>query len=205
METNKKIILEISKRKSIIKDIVFDIIKVYKSEEEGEFYLPEYFNEEKNKYDYDKIKSPFSVELFIFPDYEVDNFLIDSEYFNEENVISISILYDPEKKINLIYNIIGELNEIITNEIRYIDQNDNDMFDFDHKKIEKSNDDPLFNYTQPHEIDVQVYGFKRLSKLRKIPFDMVVREWFKTHKDIHQLDKNDVETVINKIINYKNN
>jgi hypothetical protein len=29
---------------------------------------------------------------------------------------------------------------------------------------------------QPHEIDAQVAGFKRLSKIRKQPFEKIVRE-----------------------------
>jgi hypothetical protein len=39
--------------------------------------------------------------------------LIDADYFDEEGIIAITIVYDPEMKINLIYDIIGELNEIL--------------------------------------------------------------------------------------------
>ena len=42
-------------------------------------------------------------------------------------------------------------------------------------KIEKIESDPIKYYTQPHELDAQVYGFKRLSKLRNKPFEQVVR------------------------------
>ena len=76
-----------------------------------------------------------------------------------------------------------------------------DMFDFDNEG-ELSTEDPKVYYTQPHEIDAQVYGFKRLSKLRNEPFEKTVRHWFNTHEMIHQMDKKDTEFVINKILDY---
>ncbi len=205
LKLSKSVLLEVRRRRSIIREIILDIIKVYKSEEEGEFYLPEYFDEENHAYYFEKLKNPFVIELTIFPDDEIDRFLIDADYFDEEGIIAITIVYDPEMKINLIYDIIGELNEIVTHELRHIDQHNNDMFDFDPEEMDAANEDSVSYYTQPHELDAQVYGFKRLAKLRKLPFEQVVRDWFKTHQDIHQMEKQDVEFVIDKILNYQNN
>jgi hypothetical protein len=199
-EVSKKIITEISKRRKIIRDLVSDVINIYKSEEEGEFYLPEDVDG-KHVYEFPKLQTPIRIELTIFPDDEVDNFIIDADFFYKEGVIAITIVYDPEKKIKLIYDIIGELNEVIAHEIRHVDQHRLELYDFNDEEEET---DPIKYYTQPHELDAQVYGFNRISKLKKIPFKDVVKTWFETHKDIHGMEKQDYEKVIQKIIDEKN-
>ena len=199
-EVSKKIITEISKRRKIIRDLVSDVINIYKSEEEGEFYLPEDVDG-KHVYEFPKLQTPIRIELTIFPDDEVDNFIIDADFFYKEGVIAITIVYDPEKKIKLIYDLIGELNEVIAHEIRHVDQHRLGLYDF---KDDEEETDPIKYYTQPHELDAQVYGFNRISKLKKIPFKEVVKTWFETHKDIHGMEKQDYEKVIQKIIDEKN-
>lgn len=200
IEITKKIITEISKRRKIVRDLVADIIKIYKDEEEGEFYLPEDING-SHVYLFPKLKTPLKVELTIFPDEEIENFVIDADFFYKEGVIAITIIYDPEKKINLIYDIIGELNEIVAHEIRHVDQHRLGLYNFS----DEEETDPIKYYTQPHELDAQVYGFNRISKLKKIPFEQVVRNWFETHKNFHGMEKEDYDQVIQKIIDKKNN
>jgi hypothetical protein len=201
-EIKKGNINEISKRRSIIRGLVSDVVTIYKENEEGEFYLPEDLDG-SHSYIFPKLKNPLQVELTIFPDDEVNDFLIDADYFDEESIIAITIVYDPEKKLKLLYDIVGELNEIIAHEIRHIDQHRQNMYDIDYDKIEKIESDPIKYYTQPHELDAQVYGFKRLSKLRNKPFEQVVRNWFETHKDIHGMEENEYQFIIDKIIEEK--
>lgn len=200
-EVSKKIITEISKRRKIIRDLVSDVINIYKSEEEGEFYLPEDVDG-KHVYEFPKLQTPIRIELTIFPDDEVDNFIIDADFFYKEGVIAITIVYDPEKKIKLIYDLIGELNEVIAHEIRHVDQHTLGLYDFNDDEEEET--DPIKYYTQPHELDAQVYGFNRISKLKRMTFKDVVKTWFETHKDIHGMEKQDYEKVIQKIIDEKN-
>ena len=88
---------------------------------------------------------------------------------------------------------------MIGNEIRHIDKKYRNLFDINVPE-EK---DPYKYYTQPHEIDAQVFGFKRLSKLTKRPFEVVVKEWFDTHEDVHKLSADEVNDVISKLLNYK--
>jgi len=202
-EISKNLLVEISKRRSIIRKLVMDIVKIYKDNEEGEFYLPENITDQ-HAYIFPKLEKPLQVELTIFPDEEIENYIIDADYFDNESIITITIVYDPEKKLNLLYQIIGELNEIIAHEIRHIDQHRQKLYDIDYDEIKKIESDPLKYYTQPHELDAQVYGFKRLSKLSKKPFEQVVRNWFETHKDIHTMEKQDYDFVIDKILKEKN-
>jgi hypothetical protein len=88
---------------------------------------------------------------------------------------------------------------VIGHEIRHIDQKYRNLFDINVPE-EK---DPYKYYVQPHEIDAQVFGFKRLSKLTKRPFEVVVKEWFDTHEDVHKLSVDEVNDVISKLLNYK--
>ena len=102
-------------------------------------------------------------------------------------------------KKSLLYDLNGELNEIIAHEIRHIDQRNKKTFNLDGPEEE----DPYEYYTQPHEIDAQVFGFKRLSKIAKKPYEMVVKNWFDKHKDIHRLSNKEMEDVINILIKNK--
>jgi hypothetical protein len=201
-EISKNLLLEISKRRKIIRDLVYDIVNVYKQNEEGEFYLPEDITG-NDKYEFPKLKTKIQVELTIFPDDETETYIIDADYFYKEGVIAITIVYNPEKKINLLYDIVGELNEVIAHEIRHVDQHDNNMYEFDDEKEEET--DSVKYYTQPHELDAQVYGFKRLSKLKNVSFEQVVRNWFETHGQFHGMDKEEYDYVIDQIIKHKEN
>ena len=83
--------------------------------------------------------------------------------------------------------------------MRHIYQKLNDLYDLD--KPEEG--DSFKYYTQPDEIDAQIFGFKRISKLTKKPFDVVVKDWFATHKDIHNLNDNEMNEVISIILKNK--
>jgi hypothetical protein len=53
---------------------------------------------------------------------------------------------------------------------------------------------------QPHEIDAQIAGFKRMSQITRKPFEEVVRDWFNKNKDIHTLNDDQKEKVIQVIL-----
>ncbi len=57
------------------------------------------------------------------------------------------------------------------------------------------------NITQPHEIKAQRVGFRRVAKLRKLPYKDVVRDWYESHKDIHGLTDDEIKKVVKIILN----
>jgi hypothetical protein len=61
-------------------------------------------------------------------------------------------------------------------------------------------EDPFEYYTQPHEIDAQIAGFKRMSQITKKPFEVIVRNWFDKNRDIHRMNDNETEEVIKRIL-----
>jgi hypothetical protein len=192
------LLLEDNRRRDIIRNIIRDIIKVYKVEDEGEFYLPMYINDEVDFYDFPGTEG-LVVVLEVEMNEGVESFRVDANFYRNDGIIEIIIEYNPEIKKKIMYDLIGELNELVAHEVRHIDQRTKGAYDLDIPE-EK---DPYKYYIQPHEIDAQVFGFKRLAKLTKTPFDVVVKRWFKTHKDLHQLTDQEVQDVITRILNHK--
>lgn len=191
----KRDLLEQKQYDQPVRTIVRDIIQLYKLEGEGEYYLPEELEEDIMEYEFPKFS--LSVELILEPSDMIDDFIVDAELFREDNVISVSIKYNPEKKSNITYDLIGELNEIVAHEIRHIVQKDRSEFD-----LEKEAGKGIDYYTSPEEIDAQVFGFRRMSRITKRPFSDLVRNWFRTHKDLHTLSDEEQEIVIDKLLDY---
>jgi hypothetical protein len=191
------LLIEDNRRRDVIRTIVRDIITTFKSEDDGEFYLPGFINDEKDYYDFPGIED-LVVDLEIGPNDSIDTFLVDANYYRNEHIIHIEIEYSPDKKMTILYDLVGELNEVVAHEIRHVDQRVKGTFNLDVPEEE----DPYKYYTQPHEIDAQVFGFKRLAKITKTPFDVVVKRWFKTHKNLHQLSDQETQDVVTKILNH---
>jgi len=193
------LLLEDNRRREVIRVIVKDIISVFKQEEDGEFYLPNYINDDKDFYNFTNFENNLSVEVIINPNLDVDDFIVDGNYWGSDDIMEIIIDYNPNVKSKILYDLVGELNQVVAHEIRHIDQRNKKTFDLDGPEEE----DPYEYYTQPHEIDAQVFGFKRLSKIAKKPYEMVVKNWFDKHKDIHRLSNKEMEDVINILIKSK--
>lgn len=194
----KSIILESRKYDSLVRQIVKDIVTIYKREDDGEFYLPEDLVEDEVEY-YLRDAS-VTVELIIEQSENVDGYLLNAEYYADDDVIIVKIIYNPETKQKVIYNMIGELNEILAHELRHNVQKNRGLFSF---RKEPSEKEGYAYYTKPKELDAQYYGFKRMSRITKRPYEELVRNWFKTHKDIHQMNDKDSEKVINKLLKFK--
>lgn len=195
----KEILLEDGRRRDVIRSVVRDIIKVYKEEEDGEFYLPNYTDEDNDVYHFPNLNYDFVVELTLNMDDSIDEFKLDSSFYKEDGVITVEINYNPENKKQITYDLVGELNEVLAHEIRHVDQYIKGTHDLSGPEEE----DPYKYYTQDHELDAQVFGFKRLSKITNTPFDVVVKRWFNTHKDVHRLNDEETKDVINKILSYR--
>lgn len=192
-------LLEDNRKKSVIREIVRDIINVFKIEDDGEFYLPNYFDNEVDFYFFKKINSYLVVDLIINKNETIETFILNAEYLHDDDIINVVIEYNPNMKKQILYGLVGELNELIAHEIRHVDQNMKGTYEFDDYEPE----DPYEYYTQPKELDAQLFGFKRLAKITKKPLERVVKDWFKKHKEIHRLNDKQSQDVINKILRFK--
>jgi hypothetical protein len=88
------------------------------------------------------------------------------------------------------------LNDIVAHELEHGFQ-----YIMEGKTYKTPPSDSFGYYTQLHEVQAQRVGFRRVAKLRKLPFNDVVKDWFEDHKDIHGLNENEVDKVIQIIIN----
>jgi hypothetical protein len=190
---HKDLITEDGRRRQVIRKIVKDIITVFKMENEGEFYLPNYVEDGEDFYNFTNFEHNIIVELVINQNSEVGDFYVDGNFWGSDDIIEIIIDYNPEVKNKIIYDLLGELNQVVAHEVRHLDQKTKGTFDLNIPEEE----DPFKYYTQPHEIDAQVFGFKRLSKIAKKPYELVVKNWFNKHRDIHRLNDREMIEVIN--------
>jgi hypothetical protein len=194
MNTIKKsFILEGAEMRQEIRTVVRDIIQIFKQEEEGEFYLPSDLTDEM---EYEFPKFNLEVELIIQQSEDVDDFLLNAELYRDEGIIAIVIMYNPKNKTKSLYNLVGELNELVAHELRHLYQQAYGTHDIEVEEPE----DPFEYYMQPHEIDAQIAGFKRMSQITRKPFEEVVRNWFEKNKDIHRLNDDQKEKVIQTIL-----
>lgn len=197
---NKKMILESYRYDSLIRQIVKDIVTIYKKEDDGEFYLPEDVNEEKYQYILKNVE--ISIELILEKSEDVSTFLINADYYSDDDVVIVKIVYNPKKKLKILYELVGDLNELIAHELRHNYQKNKNMFNFGGSNDEQEG---LEYYTKPIELDAQYYGFKRMAKVTGKPFEELVRQWFKKNKSIHQMNDSDSQKVIHKILTFKPN
>ena len=180
-----------------VRTVVKDIVNIIKQNEEGEFYLPEDVNDEP-EYILTNKNISFSVELTLRFNDIIGGFGVNGAYSHGEDTIELVIEYNPNTIKQQLYDLIGEINEVLTHEMVHLKQ-----YYKGELQYPDLDDGPLEYYTRKHEIPAQYYGFKRLSNLRKSPLEDVVRDWFRTHKKIHKLKPEEEDIVIDKILNYK--
>lgn len=187
-----------SEKRNVVRKVVEDIIYLFKLQGEGEYTLPEDITGEIT-YEFENLKNDFNVELRIQESDEVDTFELDGGYYEDEETIEIEIVFNPEAFPKSLYELVGDLNETFRHELQH------------HLQYEKGDEnpkgenDPEKYYSQPHELDAQVAGIKRKSKITKQPFELLVRDWFAKNKNKHRLDGDAQERVIQKVLQYYNN
>jgi hypothetical protein len=198
LELDTKQLNEIRMNKLAIRTIVKDILKTVKDKKEGSVYLPEDINGE-HEYSFINSKQTYSVELTLNTNNIIGGYKVEGYYSPNDDVIEIGIEYNPNTITKQLYELAGELNEVLAHEMEHSNQEYHGEFE----RVENPPTEPLEYYTQEHEIPAQYQGFKRLSKLRKVPMEVVVNDWFDTHRDIHGLTPDEEQQVITQILNYQ--
>ena len=97
----------------------------------------------------------------------------------DEDLYAIRIIVniDSQADLSMMYDLIGELNDVVTHELEHVNQSKGG-YEFPEKEYKQ---DKRY-YLQQHEIEAQVVGFKRKSKLQKRPIEEVIREYFERRK-----------------------
>jgi hypothetical protein len=175
--------------RTVVRDITFKV----KNKKRGFFYLPT----NGDLYNFNNLPFGFSVELTLRTDMTLDGFNLNGYYVPDEDVIEILIIFNPQKIESKLYDLIGELNELVRHEIEHGIQSVKGTLPKNKKEPEK----PFKYYNQIHEVTAQYKGFKRLSKLTKKPIKVIAENWFKKNTDIHGLTNKEVNIIIENILN----
>ena len=117
----KELLSEQGRKRDVIRKVIRDIVAVFKNEEEGEFFLPEYFEDrDEMVYDFMTMGETFVIELVMEINDETPTFKVNAEIYDEDHSIKVVIQYNLENKNQILYDLIGELNEVIAHELRHI-------------------------------------------------------------------------------------
>ena len=128
-----------------------------------------------------KVKKPFDIEGF---------------WNDETNELEIFITFDENVDSSIMYDLIGDLNDVVTHELQHVKQTKRGV-EFSQKDYKQ----PKRYYLQPDEIEAQVAGFKRKAKLQKRPLEAVIREYFKSRG----IRKKLIDLFVERLTNFQNN
>ena len=190
---SKKILLE-QKLDSQIRKIVRDIISLFKKEDFGDFELPSDLKTNEMTYSIPKL-GEISVYVSIIPNNRVEGYKIDSEFYPDDNTINVEIIYNPSYGPKIMYELVADLNDNLAHELTHLSQ-----LERGYKFPKKEPPSSLEYYTQPHELEAQMKGFKRIAKIQKKPLIDVIEKWFDDNRERHGLNDDEIKKVINTML-----
>lgn len=193
---NESLIME-GKYDRIVRQIVNDILSVFKTKKVGGFSLPEDLRETDLYYDYPQFKKEFGVFVNFEQSDDVETFEVDGDLYYNDDTIEILVITNPNSGNEILNDLVNELNEVVRHEIEHIIQYDGGM------KRKKEPTDSEKYYMQQHELDAQKAGFKRRARREKNNMETLVRNWFKKYPHKHTLNPEQQERVIQKILSEK--
>lgn len=173
-----------------VRKVVKDITKIIKQGIQGDFYLPEEFNEDEMSYEFDTLPT-FSVILNLSYDSSLNSqYYMDADV-DEESLIVMDLIINPSNYPQSLYDIIGDLNETIRHEIEHILQDAGRRPD---DEIYMGGKMPTGKeyYKQSHEVPAEIKGFRRLVKLKKSSPEKVIKDWFVRNQNVHGLSDEDI-------------
>jgi len=188
----KSLITESSQTDLPVRTIVKDLVKIIKRNEPGSYYLPEDIDDTKMDYDFGRKFPYMNVEMEIKHDMTIpSDYLITGGQPDDEDVIEIIIIINPNKFPELMYDLVADLNDNVRHEMEHIFQQ-NDMRPKDQMRPDGPQPEDKEYYKQAHEIPAELAGFRRIVKLRREPVEKVIYDWFKRNQQVHQLSDADM-------------
>lgn len=192
-EVNESLIVEGQLDKTT-RTLVQDVIGFFKHQREGEFGLPEDFDDGRMVYKLPGFEN-FSVFLDLQQSDDVETVDVDGDLYYDDDIIYLTIISNPNAGYTILDELTKELNEVIRHELEHIKQ-----YQSGYKFPKKEPKSPEKYYTQQHELEAQRAGFKKRAKSEKADFETLVRSWFKKNPHKHNLKPEQQEKVIQQIL-----
>jgi hypothetical protein len=193
---NESLIME-GKYDRIVRQIVNDILSVFKNKKIGNYQLPDDLRETESYYDYSELGKGYSLNLSIKENEDVETFEVEGDLYYKDDVIDIEILVNPNSGNEILNDLVNELNEVVRHEIEHILQYQGG------RRARKEVLDKYKYYTHKYELGAQKAGFKRRARREKNNMETLVRNWFKKYPHKHTLNPEQQEKVIQKILSEK--
>jgi hypothetical protein len=193
---NESLIME-GKYDRIVRQIVNDILSVFKNKKIGNYQLPDDLRETESYYDYSELGKGYSLNLSIKENEDVETFEVEGDLYYKDDVIDIEILVNPNSGNEILNDLVNELNEVVRHEIEHILQYQGG------RRARKEVLDKYKYYTHKYELGAQKAGFKRRARREKNNMETLVRNWFKKYPHKHTLNPEQQERVIQKILSEK--
>lgn len=191
------VIVESSVTDAPVREIVRTLTNIIKTKETKTYYLPEEISDgERHEYDFKKIPE-FSVEFNYNMDTTLDDdYIIDGRTVDDGFTVVIDLIINPKFYPSVMYDVIGDLNDLIAHEIEHIYQDawkrpKSEIDPYEGREDERPTDKEY--YKQPHEVPAELAGFRRVNKLRKEPIEKTIRDWFERNRNVHNLEDEDID------------
>ena len=204
------VIVESSVTDAPVREIVRTLTNIIKTRETRTYYLPEELSDDGETFEYDFKNIPeFSIEFNYNLDPMLeDEYMIDGKTVDEGYTIEINLVINPNFLPGVMYDVIADLNDLVTHEIEHIYQADwkrpkDEMDPYEGREDERPKGKDY--YKQPHEVPAELAGFRRVNKLRKKePIEKTIRDWFIRNRNVHNLSDEDIDE-LTEFLNQKYN
>ena len=181
----------------IVDTLVVDVFEMLNRGTSGVFYLPEETGEIPI-YIIGEGVNDLTLEFEVIQDKTIVQPEVDGEYIPNEGVVVLQVVYNPNENVKkIIEEITPEIYEILTHEVVHFLQEEAG-FEFPEKEPKKS----VKYYKQKHEIEAQVKGFERQSKVTKKEIEQVMKDWFEKYPHKHNLKPKEVDKVIKTLLKH---
>ena len=193
------VIVESSVTDAPVREIVRTLTNIIKTRETRTYYLPEELSDDRDTFEYDFKNIPeFSIEFNYNLDPMLeDEYMIDGKTVDDGYTIEVNLIINPNFLPGVMYDVIADLNDIVTHEIEHIYQADWKRPKEERDPYEDREDERPTGkdyYKQPHEVPAELAGFRRVNKLRKKePIEKTIRDWFNRNRSVHNLSDEDID------------
>ena len=109
--------------------------------------------------------------------------------------IEVFLNIDPKTDQSFLYDLVGEFNDVISHELTHKRQ-----YERGDKIPKRRITRPETYYTQPHEVEAQMVGFKRKSKLTGKPLENIIRDYFNKRRAKYKLTDKIIDRIVNKLM-----
>ena len=177
--------------RDIVRDIIFKIKKDYKK---------------PKTYKYNRVDpgfgNLFDMEIVMNKGKDFDGKFLkpyDMEAFwdDDTDTLEVFLNIDPRTDQSFLYNLVGEFNDVISHELTHKRQ-----YERGDKISKRRITRPETYYTQPHEVEAQMVGFKRKAKLMGKPLEDIIRDYFNKRRIKYNLTDRIIDRIVKKLMEH---